>query len=152
MARNKDKPLPPLEWLQPRMRLMHVVSLVLLAALALLLVVWNQFFADLHGARTWVISAIELFPLLLVAPGMLLGSARVHAWACFVMNLYFIKGVLAWIDPARAWLGVLETLLSVALFTSALLYVRWRYQYERHPMPAGAASAANSARSLSKTA
>lgn len=132
MARKKDKPLPSLEWLQPRMRLMHLTSLFLLAALAILLVVWNQFFADLHGARTWVISGIELFPLLLVAPGMLLGSARVHAWACFVMNLYFIKGVLAWIDPARAWLGMLETLLSVTLFTTSLLYVRWRYQYERH--------------------
>lgn len=132
MARKKkDKPLPPLEWLQARMRLMHFASLFLLIALAILLVVWNQFFADLHGARTWVISGIELFPLLLVAPGMLLGSARVHAWACFVMNLYFIKGVLAWIDPARVWLGMLETLISVTLFITALLYVRWRYQYER---------------------
>lgn len=141
MARNKNKPLPALEWLQPRMRLMHRASLVLLAALAALLVIWNQFFADLHGARTWVVTGIELLPLLLVAPGMLMGSARVHAWACFVMNLYFIKGILAWIDPARIWLGVLETLLSVALFVSALLYVRWRYQYERQ-LAAGTSSPA----------
>lgn len=131
MARKKNKPLPSLQWLQPRMRLVHIASLLLLAALALLLAVWNHFFADLHGARTWVITSIELAPLLLVGPGMLLGSPRAHAWACFVMNLYFIKGILALIDPARAWLGVLETLLSVLLFTSALLYTRWRYQYER---------------------
>ncbi|NLD14317.1 MAG: DUF2069 domain-containing protein [Gammaproteobacteria bacterium] len=132
MARKKNKPLPPLEWLQPRMQAARLLSAVLLAALAVLLLVWNLWFADLHGARIWVIASIELAPLLLVAPGMLLGSARVHAWACFMMNLYFIKGVLAWIDPARAWLGAAETLLSVALFTSALLYTRWRYQYERH--------------------
>ena len=30
MARKKDKPLPTLEWLHPRMRLMHLASLFLL--------------------------------------------------------------------------------------------------------------------------
>lgn len=132
MARKKNKPLPPLEWLQPRLRIARLLSLLQLIALVLLLLMWNLWFADLHGARIGVISSIELAPLLLVAPGMLLGSARVHAWACFMMNLYFIKGVLAWIDPARAWLGAAETLLSVGLFTSALLYTRWKYQQERH--------------------
>lgn len=132
MARKTKKPLPPLDWLMPRMRLARGMSAGLLLALIALLALWNQFFADLHGARSWVITSIELAPLLLVAPGMLLGSARAHAWVCFVVNLYFIKGVLAWIDPARMWLGILETLLSVALFVCALLYTRWRYQYERH--------------------
>lgn len=132
MSRKKDKPLPPLEWLKPRMRAAHIISLLLVFSLAVLLAAWNHWFADLHGARPWVITSIELAPLLLVIPGMLLGSARVHAWACFVMTLYFIKGVLAWIDPSRAWLGALETLFSVSLFLSALYYTRWRYQYERH--------------------
>lgn len=131
MARKPKKPLPPLEWLQPRVRFTHRLSLLLLASLAALLLMWNLAFANLHGARPWVIISIELLPLLLVAPGMALGSARVHAMACFMVNLYFIKGVLAWIDPSRMWLGVQETLLSVALFTSALLYTRWRFQYER---------------------
>lgn len=111
MARKKNKALPPLAWLQPRIQASRAASLLLWVALVVLLLVWNLFYANLHGARIWVIASIELAPLLLVAPGMLLGSARVHAWACFMMNLYFIKGVLAWIDPARAWLGAAETLL-----------------------------------------
>lgn len=78
-----------------------------------------------------VILAIELVPLLLVLPGMLMGSARAHAWTCFVVNLYFIKGVLAAFDPARALLGWLEVGISLVLFVSALLFVRWRFQYER---------------------
>lgn len=105
--------------------------MLFLFALVILLVVWNLFFANLHGARIWVITTIELIPLALVAPGMLLGSARVHAWACFVVNIYFIKGVLASIDPSRVWLGGIEVFLSVALFTSALFYTRWRFQYDR---------------------
>ena len=125
------KPLPAIAWLEPRLRLSRAISLFSFCALAVLLVVWNLAFADLHGARTEVIMAIELAPLLLLAPGLLLGHARTSAWTCFVVNLYFIKGVLAAFDPARSLLGWIEVLLSVSLFCAALLYTRWRFQYNR---------------------
>ncbi|WP_121431649.1 DUF2069 domain-containing protein, partial [Pseudomonas aeruginosa] len=66
-----------------------------------------------------------------VAPGLLMGSARGHAWACYVVNLYFILGVLAAFDPTQRLFGWAEVLLSVTLFCAALLYTRWRFQYDR---------------------
>ncbi|CAD5109058.1 DUF2069 domain-containing protein [Zestomonas carbonaria] len=128
---KKAKPLPSLDWLQPRLSLTRGLSLALFLALLLLLLIWNLAFADLHGARTWVILLVELVPLLILAPGVLLGNARAHAWLCFVVNLYFIKGVLAALDPHRSLLGWSEALISLALFCTALLYVRWRFQYDR---------------------
>ncbi len=107
------------------------MSLASLVALAALLLLWNLLFADLHGARTWVVLSIQLLPLLLVAPGVLLGNARAHAWTCFVVNIYFIQGVLAAIDPGRMLFGWLEALFSLSLFCAALLYTRWRFQYDR---------------------
>ncbi|MOA59505.1 hypothetical protein D3C78_1841380 [compost metagenome] len=68
---------------------------------------------------------------MLLAPGMILGNARVHAWTCFVVNIYFIQGVLATIDPARSLYGWLETGVSLVLFCSALLYTRWSFQHNR---------------------
>lgn len=130
MARQK-KPLPSLDWLRPRLRVSRTLSLVSFAALALLLVIWNLFFADLHGARTWVVLSIQLIPLLLVTPGMITGSPRAHAWTCFIVNLYFIQGVLASIDPARTVYGWIEAIISLTLFISALLYTRWGSQYAR---------------------
>ena len=130
MARAK-KPLPSLEWLEPRVKLSRALSLFSFIALLTLLLVWNLAFADLHGARVGVVLAIQLLPLALLAPGMLMGNARAHAWACFVVNIYFIQGVLAAIDPARALFGVLEALISFNLFCTALLYTRWRFQYDR---------------------
>lgn len=130
MAKAK-KPLPSLEWLQPRVQASRIISLVLFVALALLIALWNLGFADLHGARTWVVMCIQLLPLLLLAPGMFLGHARGHAWTCFVINLYFIQGILAAIDPSRAVFGVLETIISFSLFCSALLYTRWKFQQDR---------------------
>ncbi|WP_417662983.1 DUF2069 domain-containing protein [Pseudomonas sp.] len=130
MAKEK-KPLPDVQWLEPRVKFSRALSLFNYIALLVLITVWNLAFADLHGARSWVVLSIQLVPLLLLAPGMVLGNARAHAWLCFVINLYFIQGILAAIDPARALYGVLETIISFALFCSALLYTRWRFQYDR---------------------
>nr|WP_243433671.1 MULTISPECIES: DUF2069 domain-containing protein [Pseudomonas] len=130
--------MPPVEWLEPRVRIARILSLICFFGLIGLLCVYYLLLADLHGARPWVILLIELVPLLLMAPGMLSGSARGHAWMCFVVNLYFIKGALAAYDPNRQLFGLLEMFASLAVFTSALLYVRWRFQLNRRLAGEGA--------------
>ncbi|MFJ2412912.1 DUF2069 domain-containing protein [Pseudomonas sp. NPDC087814] len=130
MAR-KPKLLPLQAWLEPRVKAMRALSLLAFLGLVGLLCAYYLAFADLHGARPWVILLIELVPLLLLAPGMILGSARGHSWMCFVVNLYFIKGALAAYDPNRQWFGVLEMLASLAVFCTALMYVRYRHQLNR---------------------
>ena len=130
MAR-KNKPLPALDWLQPRVRLTRWLSLGLFLALVALLGVWYLLLVDLHGARPWVILAVHWLPLAILAPGMLSGSARGHAWTCYAINLYFIQGVVTAFEPGRLVFGLLEAATTLALFCSALLYTRWRFQYER---------------------
>ncbi len=109
---------------------MRKLSLTFFISLALLLAGWT-FLHPVANVSPWLILVFELLALALVAPGVLLGSPRGYSWACFVINLYFIKGVLAWIDPARTNLGIAETLCSVGFFISGLLYTRWFYQLER---------------------
>ncbi|MBC3271976.1 MULTISPECIES: DUF2069 domain-containing protein [unclassified Pseudomonas] len=128
---KKAKILPSVAWLEPRVKAMRVLSLLSFFALAGLLAAYYLLFADLHGARPWVILLVELIPWLVLAPGMIMGSARGHSWMCFVVNLYFIKGALAAYDPHRQLFGLLEMAASLAVFCSALLYVRWRYQLNR---------------------
>ena len=128
---KKPKILPPIQWLEPRVRIARVLSLLCFLGLVGLLSAYYLLVADLHGARPWVILLIELVPLLILAPGMLSGSPRGHSWMCFVVNLYFIKGALAAYDPNRHVFGLLEMAASVAVFCSALLYVRWRFQLNR---------------------
>ena len=135
---KKPKILPEVQWLEPRVRIARILSLVCFFGLVGLLGIYYLLVADLHGARPWVILLIELIPLLLMAPGMLSGSARGHSWMCFVVNLYFIKGALAAYDPNRQMFGVLEMFASLAVFTSSLLYVRWRFQLNRRLAGEGA--------------
>lgn len=125
------KPLPTLEWLQPRLKASRVISLVSFFSLAALLLVWNLGYANVPATLLWVILSVQLAPLLLLAPGLLLGNARAHAWTCFVVNLYFIQGVLAAFDPSKAVYGWLLSGLSFSLFCAALMFTRWRFQYER---------------------
>ncbi|HWV09430.1 MAG TPA: DUF2069 domain-containing protein [Pseudomonas sp.] len=125
------KPLPSLDWLKPRLAISRAISLVSFVALVVLLLVWNLAYAELPGNLLWVILAFQLVPLLLLAPGLVLGNARAHAWTCFVVNLYFIQGVLAAFDPSKALFGWLETLLSFTLFCAALMYTRWCFQHAR---------------------
>ena len=128
---KKPKVLPPIEWLTPRVRLMRGVSLACFLGLIGLLCVYYLVFANLHGARPWVILLIELVPLLILVPGMLKVSPRGHSFTCYVVNLYLLKGALAAFDPNRQLFGLLEIAASVAVFVSALLFVRWRYQLDR---------------------
>ncbi|HWR80906.1 MAG TPA: DUF2069 domain-containing protein [Pseudomonas sp.] len=125
------KPLPALDWLEPRMQLSRTLSLLSFAVLLLFVLLWNLLFADLHGARTWVVLVIQLTPLAILAPGMLSGNARAHAWCCFVVNIYFIQGVLGAFDPNRMLYGWVQMILSLTLFCSAMMYTRYRLQLDR---------------------
>ncbi|HKM36950.1 MAG TPA: DUF2069 domain-containing protein [Thiopseudomonas sp.] len=134
MAKRSPKPLPELSWLEPRLRISRLLSLFSLAGLAVLLVVWNLFFIsrpDAPGLGALAIIVIALTPLTIIALGMILGSEKTHIWACILINIYFVHGVVASFSPDQAWLGYTETFLSVLLFCSAFMHTLWSFKYNR---------------------
>lgn len=134
MAKKSSKPLPELSWLEPRLRISRVISLVSLAALAVLLVAWNLFFINrpnAPGLGALAIIIIALTPLIIVALGMILGSAKTHIWACILINIYFVHGVVASFSADKAWLGYAETFFSALLFCSAFMHTLWSFKYKR---------------------
>lgn len=131
MAKTSTKPLPELSWFEPRLRISRVLSLVSLAALAILLVAWNLYFTGLNGALSWVVMAVALSPLAIIALGIILGSEKTHIWACILINIYFVHGVLASLSASNAWLGYLEIFISAVLFFSAFMHTLWSFKYNR---------------------
>lgn len=129
MAR-KAKPLPSLEWLRPRLRVTRILGLFGYLALIALLAA-NTLSAELPAKQVWSLLAFQLVPLLILLPGIVIGSARGHAWACFVINLYFIQGVLAAFQPQRRWFGLVECALTLLFFCAAMMYTRYRFQHDR---------------------
>ncbi len=126
-----DKPLPSMEYLQPRVRFTRVLAAASYAGLLLTLFVYNALIADLHGANPVVILGVLLIPLLIFAPGIAMGHVRTHAWLMFAINLYFIHGVLVCFQTGRLGYGALLVGFSVVYFIASMGYVRWSFQAAR---------------------
>src|SRR3989344_4026690 len=54
------KPLPSLEWLQPRLNISRAISLLSFFSLAALLLAWNLWFANVPSKLLWVILGVQL--------------------------------------------------------------------------------------------
>ena len=77
MAR-KNKPLPEVAWLQPRLALSRAISLGSFVGLVLLILIRDLIYADAHGAASWVPWLVLAFAAAAAGggPGLLMGSAR----------------------------------------------------------------------------
>lgn len=128
---SADKPLPSLAYLAPRVKFCRIMAMIGYLGLLATLLIYNGLIADLHGANPWIILGTLTVPLLIFMPGMLMGNVRTHAWLCFVVNLYFIYGVLTCFQPERMVYGALLTGLSMLFFIPAMGYVRWGFQAQR---------------------
>ncbi|MFT4825151.1 MAG: putative membrane protein [Halioglobus sp.] len=74
----------------------------------------------------WIIVLGKILPLLIFLPGVIGDNLRSYIWMCFVSLLYFlvlVERLFAQPDSILAMLGMVAV---VTLFTSAMLYVRWR--------------------------
>jgi uncharacterized membrane protein len=78
-----------------------------------------------EGSSPWVIGSVKLFPLLIVLPGMLKDSLRAHTWLCFIVLFYFTQAVVEAFLSKAASLDLFITLLTVAIFLSAMFYIKW---------------------------
>ncbi len=68
-----------------------------------------------------------LIPILLPLPGILAGKPYTHAWANFILMLYFLHAfTIIYIDGGERWLAVVELGLTFAAFLGNTLYARNR--------------------------
>jgi len=73
-----------------------------------------------------VIYFIVLTPLLIFIPGLLMDSIRTLIWLGFVLLIYFAASVYGVADSQVQTLDIAELVLSVVLFSSAMIYARLR--------------------------
>ncbi len=101
-------------------------------SLLLLLMVYRGLAIDSSNARFGPLIAFVL-PLVLFLPSILVRRPRGHAWLAFVSLLYFAQGVMVATLPGQGWRGILEALVSLALFTGCMGYARFRSRQMRAP-------------------
>jgi uncharacterized membrane protein len=73
-----------------------------------------------------VIYFIVLTPLLIFIPGLLIDNTRTLIWLGFVLLIYFAASVFGVAAPQVHALDIAELVLSVVLFSAAMIYARLR--------------------------
>ncbi|NDL69375.1 DUF2069 domain-containing protein [Vreelandella alkaliphila] len=115
-----------LDKLTQQARQLVLVSFVIL----LLLVIYRGFFIQ-GDTFNWRPVVAFVLPLLLFLPSIIGQRARGHAWLAFVSLLYFTQGVMLATLPGQGMRGVLEAVISLALFTGCMAYTRFRSRQQR---------------------
>lgn len=95
-----------------------------LIALILLCLAWEGWLAPLRPSGSLLI--LKAVPLLLPLMGILRGRIYTYQWASMFILLYFTEGAArAWADAGlTSKLALLEVMLTLLFFASAILYVR----------------------------
>lgn len=102
-----------------------LMTQILLIVLIGFISAWTLAISPPPTADPLVITLIQIIPLALFLPGVLMGKQRTCVWLCFVILVYFCIGVIWSMSPVQMVFGVGLSLLTVSLFTTAMLYVRW---------------------------
>ena len=109
------------------------LALSFIISLLIFLIIKDAVFNKIFTFNSWIpwsIIIMKIIPIFLVLPGMIKGHARSFAWCCYIVNIYFIIGILNIFTPNMYAVGWIEVSLSFMLFISSLLYTRWKFHSE----------------------
>lgn len=72
---------------------------------------------------------IYLLPLLLPLPGILKGKPYTHAWASFIVLLYFLHAItVLYAEPSQIPYAAIELVLAIGMFIGCSTFARLRGQ------------------------
>ena len=105
-------------------RLYNHATAISLIVLVFLCLAWELWLAPLRPGGSWL--ALKALPLLAPLFGVLRGKRYTHQWVPLLALAYFTEGVVraATEHGLSGGLAIAETVLSITLFGSAVLYVR----------------------------
>ncbi|VAX11262.1 hypothetical protein MNBD_GAMMA25-1712 [hydrothermal vent metagenome] len=108
-------------------KLSRITTLASWFALFALLMLWNTLLAPSAYFPISLVLVVMVGPLLFPLRGLLHGKPYTHAWASFLIMLYFAHGVQeAWVNPDERIYALLEVLFSTIFYTAAITYAKLR--------------------------
>ena len=109
-----------------RMRYLALISHVCLIAW---MIMWYFAIPDTSDYSSVFKILFYILPLLLPLYGIVQGKPYTHAWASFIVLLYFLHSItVLYAEPQLMWLAVVELLLASAMFVGCSTFARLRGQ------------------------
>ncbi len=106
-------------------RCLHILAFVSLIGLIVLSVGWELWWAPLISGGT--LMALKAVPLLFAVKGVSQGRLYTFQWVSMLSLLYLMEGIVrAWsdINQISVYLAIIEIILAIVLYLSAIFYVR----------------------------
>lgn len=97
------------------------LTLVGLAGLIALIIVWNTVLAKVQYVSLWLELLVLLAPLLALFPGIMQGNPKTHVYAVLVSLLYLMLGIWIAIDLQERVYGYALITLSACLYGGAFM-------------------------------
>lgn len=115
-------------------RCLHNISLGSYIALIFLCALWEGWLAPFPKLPPGFLLAVKTIPLLVPLFGLLRNNTKAYLWSSLLVLLYFIEGVTLsysyrhdpWAFDGVRLYAMLETVLVIIYFTTALLYLHRR--------------------------
>lgn len=102
------------------------LTLVAYPGLLLWVIVWHGVIAPSEMVAVWLKPLVWALPLLLPLKGIIEGKPYTHAWANFILMLYFIHSLATlWTHPEERVFAFIELALTTAAFIGATYYARF---------------------------
>ena len=96
-------------------------------SLLLWVVAWQTTLSPHPHLSNVTLAIAWAIPLLLPLPGILAGKPYTHAWANFVLMLYFLHAfTILYVDGGERLLAAVELLLTTLGFAGNILFTRFR--------------------------
>ena len=113
--------------MSPKTRMYRWLALLAWVALLSLVAYWQMMANITHSYSLFFVVTLYLLPLFLPMAGIILAKPYTHAWASFVVLLYLMHGItVAYAVPEEFVLGMVEILLSSAMFVGCSVFARLR--------------------------
>lgn len=110
-----------------KIRYARALSLFCYLGLIAWLMAWIIVWGDVAREHVSIWLLLFVGPLLLPMRGVLAGRDKALIWGALVGLLYLVHGgMVAWSEPDKRWLGLVEAGLSVGYLISASYFIRWR--------------------------
>ena len=102
-----------------------------LFGLIVLGVAWEMVLAPVRPGGSLL--ALKVSPLILPLAGVLKNRMYTYRWLSLMVWLYFTEGIVRATSDrgAGVWLGAIEVLLCLLLFTACAAHVRWRLRHAK---------------------
>ncbi|MEZ9722219.1 DUF2069 domain-containing protein [Vibrio splendidus] len=117
----------PEKAMSPTTKLFRYLALAGNLSLLFWVIAWQMTLSPHPNLSNVTLAIAWAIPLLLPLPGILAGKPYTHAWANFVLMLYFLHALtILYVDGGERLLAAVELLLTTLGFAGNILFTRFR--------------------------